>query len=100
MSVSRPHKLSILFAALATATFVAAHSAQAFSIDPQSGTNADGSAKFVDPGDEMENWASDNGTLGHGSGFLNFDFRPSFGADQRGPQIPQGYPQYRNMRDH
>ena len=100
MTVSRPQKLSTLLAALATATFVAAHAAHAFSIDPQSGTNADGSAKFVDPGDEIENWASSNGTFGHGNGFLNFDFRPFFGADQRGPQVPQGYPQYRNMPDH
>jgi hypothetical protein len=54
MTVSRPQKLSTLLAALATATFVAAHAAHAFSIDPQSGTNADGSAKFVDPGDEIK----------------------------------------------
>ena len=100
MTVPRPPKLSTLLAALATATFVAAHSAQAFSIDSQSGTNADGSAKFTDPGDEIENWASGNGTFGRGNDFLNFDFRSFFGADQRGPRVPQGYPQYRNMPDH
>jgi hypothetical protein len=30
---------------------------------------------------------------------LNFDFRPFFGPDQRGPQAPPGYPQYRSIPD-
>ncbi len=100
MSVSRSQKLSTLLAALATAAFVAANAAHAFSIDPQSGTNADGSAKFFDPGDELENFASGKHSIFQGNGFLNFDFRPSFGTDQRGPQASPGYPQYRGFPDH
>ena len=100
MTVFRPHKLSTLLAVLATALFVAANAAHAFSIDPQSGSNPDGSAKYVDPDDEMTNFASGKNAFKLGNGLFNFDFRPFFGADQHGPQVPPGYPQYRNMPDH
>lgn len=100
MTVSRPQKLSTLLAVLATASFVAVNAAHAFSVDPQSGTNADGSAKFFDPGDQLENFASGKSSIFSGNGFLNFDFRPSFGADRRGPQGSPGYPEYRGFPDH
>ena len=99
MTVFWPHKLSTFLATLATAAFVATNAAHAFSIDPQSGSNADGSAKFVDPDEQFENFASGKSTLNHGNGLLNFDFRPFFGPDQRGPQAPPGYPQYRSIPD-
>jgi hypothetical protein len=100
MTVSRPHNLSTLLAALATAAFVAANAAHAFTIDTQSGSNPDGSAKFLDPDDEIANFTSGKNAFRQGNGLFNFDFRPFFGADQRSPQVPPGYPLYRNIPDH
>jgi hypothetical protein len=100
MTNLRPQKLSTFLATLAITAFVAANAAHAFTIDTQSGSNADGSAKYVDPDEQFANFASGKNTFSLGSGFLNFDFRPFFGADQRGPQVSPSYPQYRALPDH
>ena len=100
MSVSRSQKLATLLAALATAAFVAANAAHAFSIDPQSGTNADGSAKFFDPGDVLESFASGKNSTLLGNGFLNFDFRAALRQRPARPQVSPGYPRYRGFPDH
>jgi hypothetical protein len=45
-------RLSVVAAALA-AVVISTHHASAFSSDPASGTNADGSARYVDPDDQV-----------------------------------------------
>ncbi|MGB8070467.1 MAG: hypothetical protein WCF38_22700 [Pseudolabrys sp.] len=49
MKLHRPKTLTALLTALASVAFVATNAAHAFTIDPQSGTNPDGSAKYIDP---------------------------------------------------
>jgi hypothetical protein len=100
MTTFRRPNLSALLAAIATAAFVAANAAHAFSVDPQSGTNSDGSAKYVDPDEQFENFTSGKSALGNGSGFFNFDLRPFSAPDQRGPSFTPGYPAYRTLPDH
>lgn len=94
----RTHNLTTLLAVLAMVAFVAAKTAHAFTIDPQSGSNADGSAKFVDPDEELDNFASGKNSAGQGKGFFNFNLRPFSGADQRAP-VTSGYPQDRTPPD-
>ena len=56
MKLHRPKTLTALLTALASVAFVATNAAHAFTIDPQSGTNPDGSAKYIDPGEQFENF--------------------------------------------
>jgi hypothetical protein len=60
--------------------------------------NADGSAKFVDPDEKFENFASGRNSAGQGNGFFNFNLRPFSGTDQRAP-VTSGYPQDRTLPD-
>ena len=99
MNAFRLQNLPALFAAVSVAAFIATNTAYAFSIDPQSGTNADGSAKYVDPDEQFENFTSKN-AFGFGNGFFNLDFRPFFGANSHNSQFGSGYRQDRITPDH
>jgi hypothetical protein len=98
MTIFRPQNLIILLATVAMVAFVAAKTAHAFTIDNQSGSNPDGSAKFVDPDEEIENFTSGKGAVGQGKGFFNFNFGQFSGADQRTP-LTSGYPHDRTLPD-
>jgi len=73
MKVARPHTIPAFLAALATVAVSAAH---AFTIDRQSWTNPDGSAKFADTDESIEKFSTGRGTFQAGSGFFNFDVLP------------------------
>jgi len=98
MNAFRPQSLPALVAAVSMAAFVATNAAYAFTIDPQSGTNVDGSAKYVDPDEQFGNFTGKN-AMGQGNGFFNFDLRPFSAPNQRG-QLTPGYPAYRTLPDH
>jgi hypothetical protein len=98
MNMFRPKNLTTLFAVLAMVAFVAAKTARAFTIDTQSGSNADGSAKFVDPDEELENFASGKNAIGQGKELFNFNLKPFSGTDQHAP-VTSGYPQDRTLPD-
>ena len=100
MKLHRPKTLTALLTALAAVAFVAGNAAHAFTIDTQSGTNPDGSVKYVDPDEQFENFASGKNVLGLSNGFLNFDLRPFSAPDQRDPSFTPGYPAYRTLPDH
>ncbi|HXZ45225.1 MAG TPA: hypothetical protein VEH02_00655 [Pseudolabrys sp.] len=100
MKLHRPKTLTALLTALATVAFVATDAAHAFTIDLQSGTNPDGSAKYVDPDEQFENFTSGKNAFGLSNGFLNFDLRPFSAPDQRGPLFTPGYPAFRTLTDH
>ena len=100
MTLHRPKTLTALLAALTAVALVATNAAHAFTIDPQSGTNFDGSAKYVDPDEQFENFTSGKNALGLNNGFFNFDLKPFFGPQQRGPAFSPGYPAYRSLPDH
>jgi len=92
--------LTALLTAVATVTFVATNAAHAFTIDPQSGTNPDGSAKYIDPDEQFENFTSGKNAFGQSNGFFNFDLRPFSSPGQPGPSFAPGYPAYRTLPDH
>ncbi|HYC18536.1 MAG TPA: hypothetical protein VEC94_15130 [Pseudolabrys sp.] len=98
MNVFRPRNLLVLLAGASMAAFIVTSAAHAFTIDPQSGTNADGSAKYVDPDEQFENFTGKN-AFGQGNGFFNFDLRPFSAPNQRG-QLTPAYPAYRTLPDH
>ena len=100
MKLHRPKTLTAVLTVLATVAFVTSNAAHAFTIDPQSGTNFDGSAKYVDPDAQFENFSSGKNALGLSNGFFNFDLRPLFAPGQRGPSFTPGYPAYRTLPDH
>ena len=99
MKLHRPEHLTALLTTLATVAFFATGAAHAFTVDPQSGTNFDGSAKYVDP-DEQFDFNSGKNALGLNNGFFNFDLKPLFAPQQRGPSFTPGYPAYRTLQDH
>jgi hypothetical protein len=99
MTVARPHCLPTLLAVL-TAALIASGAAHAFTIDSQSGRNPDGSAKFVDPDEEIENFTSGKNTFTQGHGLFNFNFRPFFSADPRDPRFDSSYTQTPIMPNH
>jgi hypothetical protein len=98
VNMLRPQNLATLLAALAMVVFFAAKTAHAFTIDTQSGSNADGSAKFSDPDEEIQNFTSGKGTVGQSKGFFNLNLWPFSGADRRAP-LTSGYPQDRALPD-
>ena len=100
MKLHRPKTLTALLTALASVAFVATNAAHAFTIDPQSGTNPDGSAKYIDPGEQFENFTPGKNAFGQSNGFFNFDLRPFSSAGQPGPSFTPGYPAYRTLPDH
>ena len=99
MKLHRPKTLTTFLTTLATVTFVATN-AHAFTIDTQSGTNFDGSAKYIDPDEQFENFTSGKNALGLNNGFFNFDLKPLFAPQQREPSFTPGYPAYRTLPDH
>lgn len=100
MTLHRPKTLPALLTALATVAFAATHAAHAFTIDPQSGTNFDGSSKYVDPDEQFDNLTTGKSALGQSNGFFNFDLRPFSAPYQPGPSFTPGYPAYRTLPDH
>jgi len=76
------------------------NAAHAFTIDPQSGTNFDGSSKYVDPDEQFDNLTTGKNALGQSNGFFNFDLRPFSAPYQPGPSFTPGYPAYRTLPDH
>ena len=85
---------------LATIAVVATNAAHAFTVDQQSGTNPDGSAKYVDPDEQFENLTSGKKALGQSNGLFNFDLRPFSAPDQRGPSFAPSYPACRTLPEH
>jgi hypothetical protein len=100
MKPIQPHRMNVFLAALATVAFLGTSAARAFTIDTQSGGNPDGSAKFTDPDEEIDNFGTDRSALHQGSGFLNFGLKPFSGSDQRAPLFTPGYTPDRSMPDH
>jgi len=100
MKLHRPKILTVLLTALTMVAFAPSNAARAFSIDTQSNRNHDGSAKYVDPDEQFENFTSGNNLFGQNNGFFNFDLRPFSPRDQRGPSFAPGYPTYRTFTDH
>jgi hypothetical protein len=70
----RSHRLAFTFAAAAGLALLAAPAAQAFTIDNQSNTNSDGSAKYVDPDQQISRFGTGSGTVRQGN--TTFQFGP------------------------
>ncbi len=63
---------------------LAATAAQAFTIDNQSGTNSDGSAKYTDPDSRFSDGGSGNGQkFNFGGATVQFGTRQQGSSDQR-----------------
>lgn len=77
-SASR-HRLAVLAAAFGLA-LLAAPVAHAFTIDNQSNTNSDGTARYTDPDQRFSNSTSGNGqtVIKQGNTTLQFGVQPSF----------------------
>ena len=73
------HRLSVFAAAFGLAV-LAAPAAHAFTMDNQSNTNSDGSARYADPDERFSN-SNGQTTTRQGNTSLQFGTRPSF--DQR-----------------
>lgn len=71
------HRLSVVAAAFAMAVLVAP-AAQAFTMDTQSNTNSDGSARYADPDSRLTGSGDGQTTLRQGNTTLQFGSRPSF----------------------
>jgi hypothetical protein len=72
------HLRLVVFAA----AMVLAAGAHAFTIDNKSMTNGDGSPKYVDPDEQIENFGSGGTTIQQGGSAWHFDIRPSYGSGQ------------------
>lgn len=77
---STRHRLAVLAAALGLAMW-GVPAAHAFTIDNQSSTNADGSARYTDPDAQFSNGA--NGQTTFKSGNATFQFGQGQSFDQR-----------------
>ena len=63
----KPHSTHLCFTAFAAAlvlVFLAAPAARAFTFDSQSGTNFDGTPKFADPDEAVQNFGQGGSTPG------------------------------------
>jgi hypothetical protein len=69
-------------ALLATMLFIAP-AAQAFTIDTNSMTNGDGTAKFNDPDEAIEQFGNGSAPTRPDSGTFHFEAKPLLGADQQ-----------------
>jgi hypothetical protein len=78
--------LPIVVVALA-AVLLSSHHASAFSSDPTSGTNADGSPRYVDPDDQIRSLVGGTGSEG-GESHLGYDRS----SDRRKLSAPEVYP--------
>jgi hypothetical protein len=78
----RLHTVAVATAAALGLALVAAPVAQAFTIDNQSNTNSDGSAKYVDPDQQISRFGSGPGIVRQGNTTFQFGVQPSL-SDQR-----------------
>lgn len=67
-----------LIAAACGLALLAAPSARAFTMDNQSNTNPDGSAKYLDPDNKFSGSGSGQNTVKQGNTTIQFGGRPSF----------------------
>lgn len=74
------HRLAVLAAACGLAV-LAAPAAHAFTMDTQSNTNSDGSARYTDPDERLSGSGSGQTTIQQGNATLRFGQPQSF--DQR-----------------
>lgn len=76
-------KLMFAVAAACALIVTAAPAARAFTLDKQSNTKGDGSARYVDPDEQFDSSSANSGqkTYRSGNTTLQFGSRPSF--DQR-----------------
>jgi hypothetical protein len=81
LPLSRSRRVLILSAAFGLSV-LAASAAQAFTIDNQSGTNSDGSAKYTDPDSRFSNGGSSNSGPKYNFGNATVQF----GTGVPGPQ--------------
>jgi hypothetical protein len=82
---TRHFQLKHLHLALfAAAMLFAVPAAHAFTIDSKSMTNSDGSPKFTDPDETIEQFGSGSSPAQPDSGRFHFEAKPLFGSDQRG----------------
>jgi hypothetical protein len=75
--------LTHLGLALLAAMLFFAPAAQAFTIDSKSMTNGDGSPKFTDPDETIEQFGNGGASTRPDSGTFHFEAKPLFGADQQ-----------------
>jgi hypothetical protein len=71
------------FALFAAAMLVAVPAAHAFTIDSDGTTNGDGTAKFNDPDEAIEQFGNGSAPSRPDSGTFHFEAKPLFGADQQ-----------------
>jgi hypothetical protein len=71
------------FAILAAAMTMALPVAYAFTIDSKSNTNSDGSPKFTDPDEKVEQFGNGTGPTQQGNGTFQFGVRPLNGLNQQ-----------------
>ncbi len=85
--------LRFLLAAACVLTVLAAHPAAALTTDRNGYANADGSSKFSDPDDQLDNLAGGNSASASGNpGMLKF-------GDPNGPQTSFGFQGYSGSGD-
>ena len=77
---SSRHRLPVLAAAFGL-TLLAMPAAHAFTIDDQSNTNSDGTARYTDPDERFSGSGNGQTTIQQGNDTLRFGNQPSF--DQR-----------------
>jgi hypothetical protein len=84
------HFRLVVFAA---AMFLAAPVAHAFTYDTKSNTNSDGTPKFTDPDEKVEQFGTGNVRTQPDSGTFRLNIGPANGPDQNGRFNPSWGPQ-------
>jgi hypothetical protein len=85
MKLWQLHLMHLRLMVFAAAMVLAAAGAHAWTIDNNSTTNRDGSPKYVDPDEQIENFGNGGTTIQQGGSAWQFSVRPSYGSGQMNP---------------